>query len=119
MDTPSRHHLLWPKNLYSKRTEHRFRNQPGLVIPGVPRSLHDALHIEVPAPPKPTHEEMVDLFDKLAHVPDERRQTPFWGLLSVVEYYSEVEGERQFAAQRISRNLLQQLCVLSLALEAA
>lgn len=119
MNGLSRHHVFSPKKDYETDLEKRFRNQPGLVIPGVHILVHKALHEAVPHPPKPNRREMVDIFHRLAHVPNDKRQEPYWGALNVIEYYSELQGERAFMGRLIAKNLIEQLCVLEMGQEAA
>jgi hypothetical protein len=119
MNELTRHHIFSPKRDYSTQLERRFRCQSGLIIPGVHLMVHKQLHYEVPHPPKPTKREMVDIFDRLGHVPNEQRQEPYWGVLNVIDYYSGIQGERAFMGRLIAKNLIQQLCVLELGRQEA
>lgn len=119
-NSPSRHHIFHTANTkkdYRGKEAKQFRNNPAFVIRGVPRDLHDSLHLHVPPPPQPNKQEREALLDYLSGVDYEDRLHPFWGLLRAMEYFDSVEGSRQLVAREISHNLMRQLCVLTLVKE--
>lgn len=74
------HHTFWQRSWYDNRIalEHRFREEPALVIP-MCENVHSQLHRDMEPPLKPNHEQMARLLGAVA------LWTPQQGRLAGVE----------------------------------
>jgi len=100
----NRHHIFYPRRKYKSSTEREFRNYSGFVVPTwIP--AHKLLHVEVPAPPKPSAGLMREI---LYNLQDREVEDRLDGLFYTVEFLAD-RGE-----DRLATNLTKQLGYLQM-----
>ncbi len=105
----SRHHLIHYNRWYKTPHEKIYRSLGGLVLP-MSRTVHNHLHANVPPPPKPSREFMLNIIGYTSYIEE---QQPYPRFLEIVKFIGDVANtswseERVDEASRLYENLTQQ-----------
>lgn len=101
-----RHHVIFTKKEYRSGLEKQFRQHPLLKVL-MNRHIHQDLHDNVEAPPKPNREIMLGSLAMLMSQEDNPDQVD--ALTNYAAYLTEYRGKSQELAGRIGENLFAQL----------
>lgn len=104
--TVDNHHAIFYRRWYKTPHEKLYRGLAGLVLP-IHRPIHNQLHAEVPPPPKPSREFMLQIVDHSQDIDDSR---PYQRFLEIVKFVGDVANtawsdERVDEASRLYENL--------------
>lgn len=105
-----KHHCVHYERWFKTPHEKLYRNLAGLVLP-MHRPIHRELHANVPPPPKPSREFMLNIIDHTTLNIEEER--PYPRFLEIVKYIGDMANtswsdERVDEASRLYENFTQQ-----------